>query len=58
MLAPGGAFATMFVASAEARRDTESGRTGFSFRHTTPNGKLSAEKLDSPTYAVGIPSNR
>ena len=54
MLAPEGqAFITFFVVDAEARQNIESGRTGFSFRRTTPSGKLSAEKSDDPTYAVG-----
>ena len=54
MMAQGGqAFVTVFVVDAEARAGIDAGRTNFSFRHRTPSGKLHAEKLDDPTYAVG-----
>lgn len=53
-LAKGGqAFVTVFVVDAEAGAGIGSNRTGFSFRHRTPSGKLRAEKLEEPTYAVG-----
>ena len=54
LLASGGqAFITIFVVDAEARRNIESGATGFRFAHRTPSGELSAEKLEDPTFAVG-----
>jgi SAM-dependent methyltransferase len=54
LLATGGqAFITIFVVDGEARRNIESGVTGFRFAHRTPSGELSAEKLDDPTFAVG-----
>lgn len=54
MLTKGGqAFVTVFMVDADARGAIESGRTNFSFRHRTPSGKLQAEKLEDPTYAVG-----
>ena len=49
----GQAFITIFVVDSEARRNIESGVTGFRFAHRTPSGELSAEKLDDPTFAVG-----
>jgi SAM-dependent methyltransferase len=54
LLASGGqAFITIFVVDGEARRNIESGATGFRFAHRTPSGELSAEKLEDPTFAVG-----
>jgi SAM-dependent methyltransferase len=54
MLGSGGqAFITIFVVDGEARRNIESGVTGFRFAHRTPSGKLAAEKLEDPTFAVG-----
>jgi SAM-dependent methyltransferase len=54
MLADDGqAFVTTFIVDGEARQNIENGCTGFSFRHTTPSGKLAAEKDYDPTHAVG-----
>jgi SAM-dependent methyltransferase len=48
----GRAFITIFVLDAEAKEGIEHGRTGFTFKHRTPSGRLYAEKVDDPTYAV------
>src|SRR2546423_913925 len=54
MLARGGeAFVTIYVVDGEARRNIQSGATGFRFAHRTPSGELAAEKLEDPTFAVG-----
>jgi hypothetical protein len=53
LLATGGqAFITIFVVDAAARRNIESGATGFRFAYRTSSGELSAEKLGDPTFAV------
>jgi SAM-dependent methyltransferase len=49
----GQAFITIFVVDGEARRNIESGVTGFRFAHRTPSGELAAEKIEDPTFAVG-----
>ena len=48
----GRVFVTAFVLDADAIDGIERSRTGFSFKHRTPTGKLYAEKSDDPTFAV------
>ncbi len=48
----GRVFATVFVLDADALAGIEASRSAFSFKHRTPTGKLSAEKIDDPTFAV------
>jgi SAM-dependent methyltransferase len=48
----GQVFVTVFVLDAEAQEGIKTGRTGFGFKHRTLSGKLHAEKVEDPTYAV------
>ena len=51
----GRVFLTVFVLAAEG---IEGSRPWFSFKHRTPTGKLYAEKVDDPTFAVAYDDGR
>jgi SAM-dependent methyltransferase len=53
LLKPGGSgFVTFFVVNEETAERMKLGQTGFSFRHTSPSGRVHTEQKDEPTAAV------